>query len=46
VPCGPPDLVVIFGPDNSVICAEPNNLVSPGEYQLDPSDLTIVSLDQ
>jgi hypothetical protein len=46
VPCGPPDLVVIFGPDDSVICADPNDSVAAGEYQLDPSDLTIVSLDQ
>lgn len=46
VPCGPPDLVVIFGPDNSVICADPNDAVAAGEYQLDPADLTIVSLDQ
>jgi hypothetical protein len=46
VPCGPPDIVVIFGPDDSVICAQPNDLVAPGEYQLDPSTLTIVSLQQ
>jgi hypothetical protein len=46
VPCGPPDLVVIFGPDDSAICADPNDSVAAGEYQLDPSDLTIVSLDQ
>jgi hypothetical protein len=46
VPCGLPNLVVISGPDDSVICAEPNDLVAPGEYQLDPSQLTIVSLDQ
>jgi hypothetical protein len=45
VSCGPPDLVVIFGVDNSVICAEPNDLVAAGEYQLDPSQLTIVSLE-
>jgi len=44
VPCGQPDLVVIFGPDDSVICAQPNQYVSPGEYQLDPSQLTIVAL--
>jgi hypothetical protein len=43
VPCGPPDLVVIYGPDNSVICAAPNNLVSPGFYDLDPTQLSIVS---
>jgi hypothetical protein len=40
-PCGPPNLVVIFGP--TVICAYPNNLVAPGEYTLDPSSLTIAS---
>ena len=41
--CGPPNLVVIWGPDNSVICAFPNNLVAPGNYELDPATLTIVS---
>jgi hypothetical protein len=43
VPCGPPDLVVIYGPDNSVICAAPNTIVAPGYYNLDPTTLTIVS---
>lgn len=42
-PCGPPNLVVIWGPDSSVICAFPNAMVAPGEYQLDPSTLTLVS---
>lgn len=42
-PCGPPNLVVIYGPDNSVICAFPNNLVSAGTYSVDPSTLTISS---
>jgi hypothetical protein len=42
-PCGAPGLVVIFGPDNSVICARPNDLVGPGNYDLDSSDLTLVS---
>jgi hypothetical protein len=41
--CGPPNLVVIWGPDNSVICAYPNNLVAPGNYQIDPTTLTLVS---
>jgi hypothetical protein len=41
--CGPPNLVVIYGPNNSVICAYPNNLVSAGTYSLDPSTLTISS---
>jgi hypothetical protein len=41
--CGPPNLVVIWGPDNSVICAYPNDLVGAGNYELDPATLTIVS---
>lgn len=41
--CGPPDLVVIWGPGNSVICAFPNNLVAAGNYQLDPTTLSLVS---
>jgi hypothetical protein len=41
--CGPPNLVVIWGPDNSVICAYPNDMVGPGNYELDPTTLTIVS---
>jgi hypothetical protein len=42
--CGPPNLVVIYGPNNSAICANPNNLVSAGEYTVDSSNLSIVSL--
>jgi hypothetical protein len=42
-PCGPPDLVVIYGPNNSVICAHPNNLVAAGNYSVNESNLTIVS---
>ena len=42
-PCGPPNLVVIWGPDNSVVCAFPNAMVAPGNYQIDPSTLTLVS---
>jgi hypothetical protein len=42
-PCGPDNLVVIYGPDNSVICAYPNDLVSAGTYSVDPSTLTISS---
>jgi hypothetical protein len=41
-PCGPPDLVVIWGPDNSVICADPNDSVAPGNYQVDPATFTLV----
>jgi hypothetical protein len=42
-PCGPPNLVVIFGPNNSVICAYPNDIVAPGSYNLDTSTLSLVS---
>jgi hypothetical protein len=42
-PCGPPNLVVIYGPNNSVICAFPNNLVSAGNYSVNSQTLTLVS---
>jgi hypothetical protein len=41
--CGKPNLVVIYGPSNSVICALPNNLVAAGNYSVDEQNLTIVS---
>ena len=41
--CGAPNLVVIYGPNNSVICAYPNNLVSAGNYSVNSQTLTIVS---
>ena len=41
--CGPPNLVVIYGPNNSVICAYPNKLVSAGNYSVNSQTLTIVS---
>jgi hypothetical protein len=41
--CGPPNLVAIYGPNNSVICAYPNNIVSAGNYNVDSSNLSIVS---
>ena len=41
--CGKPNLVVIFGPNNSVICAIPNSLVVAGNYSVNTSTLTIVS---
>jgi hypothetical protein len=40
-PCGEPDLVVIWGPDDSVICAFPNGTVAPGNYQVDPETFTL-----
>lgn len=44
--CGPPNLVVIWGPNNSVICAYPNALVAAGNYEVDPSTLTLISESQ
>ncbi len=41
--CNEPDLVVIWGPDDSVICAFPNDLVGPGSYVIDPDTLTLQS---
>lgn len=42
-PCGPPNLVVIWGPDNSVICANPNDQVGPGDYEVDTETFTLIS---
>jgi hypothetical protein len=41
--CGAPNLVVIYGPNNSVICAYPNDLVAAGNYSVNSQTLTIVS---
>ena len=43
VPCGPSGLVVIYGPNNSVICARPNGLVAAGNYSVNQQTLTITS---
>jgi hypothetical protein len=42
VPCGPPGLVDIWGPDGSVICANPSGDVGPGDYEVDPETFTLV----
>jgi hypothetical protein len=42
-PCGPPNLVVIYGPNKSVICAKPNSTVAAGNYSVNESTLSIVS---
>jgi hypothetical protein len=42
--CGQPNLVVIWGPDNSVICALPNDSVDPNNYEIDPATLTLVAV--
>jgi hypothetical protein len=39
--CGPPNLVVIWGPDNAPICAYPTSLVPAGNYEVDPETLTL-----
>ena len=39
--CGPPNLVVIWGPQDSVVCAFPNDQVSAGDYEIDPATLTL-----
>ena len=41
-PCGPPDLVAIYGPDGSEVCAFPNDSVAPGTYSVDPQTLTLI----
>ncbi len=41
--CGPANLVNIYGPNDSAICAYPNNIVSAGNYTVDSSNLSIVS---
>jgi hypothetical protein len=41
--CGPPNLVVIYGPNFGVICAYPNNLVSAGSYAVNTNTLTLQS---
>jgi hypothetical protein len=41
-PCGGPNLVVIWGPNGSVVCAFPDGSVGPGEYEVDPSTFTLV----
>jgi hypothetical protein len=43
VPCGPSGLVVIYGPNFGVICANPNGLVAAGNYAVNVDNLTIQS---
>ena len=43
-PCDQDNMVDIFGPDGSQICAYPNDLVAPGQYQIDMSTLSLVSM--
>jgi len=41
--CNQPNLVDIIGPDGGQICAYPNDQIAPGQYQVDPSTLSLVS---
>lgn len=43
VPCGPPGLVVIYGPNFGVICANPNGLIAAGNYAVNVDNLTLQS---
>lgn len=43
VPCGPPGLVVIYGPNNGVICANPNARVGAGTYAVNENNLSLQS---
>ncbi|MBV9698585.1 MAG: hypothetical protein JO078_00530 [Candidatus Eremiobacteraeota bacterium] len=43
VPCGPPGLVVIYGPNNGIICANPNGRVAAGNYAVNENNLTLQS---
>jgi hypothetical protein len=39
--CGPQNLVYIYGPNDSVMCAYPNMYVPPGFYYVDPGTLQL-----
>jgi hypothetical protein len=39
--CGGPGLVVVYGPENSVVCAQPNSYVGEGAYRLDVNTLAL-----
>lgn len=42
-PCGSENQVIIHGPENSVVCADPNQTVAAGNYKLDTETLTLYS---
>jgi hypothetical protein len=43
--CAPKGLVVVYGPQNSVICAQPNNYVGEGSYRLDTVTLDLIPIN-
>jgi hypothetical protein len=44
VQCTGTNQVVVYGPENSVICANPNQYVGVGDYRLDTETLSLVSI--
>jgi hypothetical protein len=40
--CGHQNLVYIYGPNNSVMCAYPNQYVFAGAYYVDPATLQLL----
>jgi hypothetical protein len=45
VPCYP-NAVVIHGPQDTIVCAEPNGTVAPGDYTVDESTLTLINYQE
>jgi hypothetical protein len=43
--CGTPGLVVVYGPQDSVVCAQPNSNVGAGEYRLDTVTLDLMPVN-
>lgn len=44
VKCGPSNLVEVYGPEKSVICANPNDKVAAGKYQLNTETLALTPM--
>jgi hypothetical protein len=45
VKCGPQGLVNVYGPENSVICAQPNSYVGEGSYRLDTVTMDLIPIN-
>ena len=43
--CGTSGLVVVYGPQNSVVCAQPKDNVGAGEYRLDTVTLDLMPIN-
>ena len=44
VECGGGGQVVVYGPNNSVVCANPNGTVSAGSYNLNTETLSLTPI--